>query len=250
MDDDPRDAQAQLEGFGEATAGYGNVVPRKDWEGHRTRLRERFDAGGSGAMPDYELLELLLYRFVPRRDTKPIAKRLIARFGTLYKLLGATQSELREVEGIGPMCAQDLKIVQAIIERALRRQLDEAPLLGSWSAVIDYCMATLAHNDVEQFRAFFLDKRNHLIADETLHTGTVDHTPVYPREVVRRALHHNATALIIVHNHPSGDPTPSRADIEMTTTLMDIAKGMNIVVHDHIIVGRSGHASFKGLKLI
>ena len=233
-----------------AAAGDAGPKPSKHHEGHRDRLRERFAESGSGALADYELLELILFRTIPRRDVKPIAKALMARFGALSEVLNAPVLRLAEVAGMGTATALDLKIVAAVNERALRGALKQREILSSWSSVLDYCKAAMAHETREQFRILFLDKKNTLIADEVQQTGTVDHTPVYPREVVRRALELSATAVILVHNHPSGDPTPSRADIEMTKTIIDTAGPLGIAVHDHIIVGRSGHASLKGLRLI
>ncbi|WP_246191251.1 RadC family protein [Aureimonas leprariae] len=231
-----------------------SVRPAKPIEaehaGHRDRLRERFAEAGAGALADYELLELLLFRLIPRRDTKPIAKALLARFGSLSEVVNAPVARLAEVPGMGESSALDLRIVAAVNERAMRSAIRSREVLSSWSAVIDYCTAAMAHQTREEFRILFLDRKNGLIADEVQQVGTVDHTPVYPREVVRRALELAATAIILVHNHPSGDPTPSRADIEMTKTIAETAKPLGISIHDHVIVGRSGHVSLKGLRLI
>jgi DNA repair protein RadC len=218
--------------------------------GHRERLRNRFRDGGETALADYEILELLLFRLIPRRDTKPIAKALIARFGTLGGVIGAPAALLQEVKGIGENVALDLKLIANVAQRMLKSELREKQVLSSWSSVIDYCHAAMAYETTEQFRILFLDKRNVLIADEIQGRGTIDHTPVYPREVVKRALELSATAVILVHNHPSGDPTPSRADIDMTRTIVDTAKPLGITVHDHIIIGKDGHASLRGLRLI
>ncbi|MGY2050503.1 RadC family protein [Methylobacterium sp. JK268] len=218
------------------------------YHGHRDRLRARFASGDT--LPDYEFLELVLFRSIPRRDVKPIAKALIARFGSFAEVISAPAERLLEVDGIGASVVQDLKILEAAGRRLARGAVADRPLLSSWSAVIDYCRAAMAFAPREEFRILFLDKRNRLIADEVQGRGTVDHTPVYPREVVRRALEVSATALILVHNHPSGDPSPSQADIKMTRDIVAAAGPLGIVVHDHIIVGRDGHASFKGLKLI
>jgi DNA repair protein RadC len=218
--------------------------------GHRERLRRRFAEGGEAALPDYELLELLLFRSIPQRDVKPLAKQLIQHFGSFAEVVGAPLSRLREVKGVGESVALDLKIVEAALKRTMKGQVAKKPVLSSWSSVIDYCRLAMAFAEREQFRILFLDRKNALIADEVQQTGTVDHTPVYPREVMRRALELSATALILVHNHPSGDPTPSGADMRMTRELVDIAKPLGIAIHDHIIVGRDGHASFKGLGLI
>ena len=226
------------------------LAEAKGQQGHRERLRARFIATGDKSLPDYELLELLLMRSVPRRDVKPLAKKLIARFGSFAEVLGARHERLQEVEGIGEAIATDLKIVEASMRRYAKGAIKNRPLLESWQQVIDYCRTALAFADREEFHILFLDKRNFLIADETQSIGTVDHTPVYPREVVRRSLELSATALILVHNHPSGDPNPSLADVKMTLDLIEIAKPLGIIIHDHIIVGRNGHASLRGLKLI
>jgi DNA repair protein RadC len=218
--------------------------------GHRDRLRERFAASPPNALADYELLELLLFRLIPRSDTKPVAKALLARFGTFAEVLGAPVNLLQEVKGVGAAVALDLKIVSAAALRMAQGDIRKRELLSSWTQVIDYCRAAMAFEEREQFRILFLDKKNGLIADEVQQTGTVDHTPVYPREVIKRALELSSTAVILVHNHPSGDPTPSRADIEMTKTIISTAKPLGISVHDHIIIGKAGYASMKGLLLI
>jgi DNA repair protein RadC len=220
------------------------------YHGHRERLRERFLDGGPDAVTEYELLELVLFRAIPRRDVKPLAKALIAKFGSFAEVVSAERPRLREIEGLGEAAITEIKIVQAAASRFARGEVKKRTPLSSWSAVLDYCRTTMAFADKEQFRVLFLDKRNQVIADEVQQTGTVDHTPVYPREVIKRALELSATAVILVHNHPSGDPTPSRADIQMTQAIIDIAKPLGISVHDHIIVGKDGHASLKGLKLI
>lgn len=220
------------------------------YAGHRDRLRARFAEGGDRGMPDYELLELVLFRAMPRRDVKPVAKALVARFGSFAEVIGADVGRLQEIDGVGLSVALDIKIVEAAARRLAKGAVRERPVLGSWSDVIGYCRTAMAFADREEFRILFLDKRNCLIADEVQGSGTVDHTPVYPREVVRRALELSATAIILVHNHPSGDPTPSSADIRMTQEIVNISTPMGIAVHDHIIVGRQGHASFRGLRLI
>ncbi len=240
----PRALKAQPEPFENAAAADAH------YHGHRDRLRARFRDSGDTALADYEILELLLFRLIPRRDTKPIAKALLQRFGSLADVFGAEAALLQEVKGVGEAVALDLKLTAAVAHRMLKSQLRGRQVLASWSSVIDYCHAAMAYEAREQFRILFLDKRNALIADEVQGRGTVDHTPVYPREVVKRALELSATALILVHNHPSGDPTPSRADIDMTKMIIDTAKPLGITVHDHIIIGRDGHASLKGLRLI
>jgi DNA repair protein RadC len=231
-----------------APAGLSEAGPH--YFGHRARLRKRFRDAGADALTDYELLELVLFRALPRRDVKPLAKELIAKFGSFAEVIAAPTSRLKEVKGLGDSAITDLKIIQAAANQLARGQVKKRPVLSSWSAVLDYCRTAMAFAEKESFRVLFLDKRNQLIADELQQTGTVDHTPVYPREVVKRALELSATAIILVHNHPSGDPTPSRADIQMTQSIVEIARPLGISVHDHLIVGKEGHASFKGLRLI
>jgi DNA repair protein RadC len=218
--------------------------------GHRGRLRERFLDGHLDAMPDYELMELVLFAAIPRRDVKPLAKHLIAQFGSFAEVIAAPHARLREVPGIGDAVATQLKIIQAAALRLAKTELLNKPALSSWAALVDYCTAAMARSPHEEFRILFLDRKNVLIADEVQARGTIDHTPVYPREIVKRALELGASAIILVHNHPSGDPTPSRADIDMTREVAAAAKALNIAVHDHLVVGRSGHASFKSLGLI
>ncbi len=230
-----------------AAAAGGEKSPHA---GHRKRLRERFRESGEAAFADYELLELLLFRSLHQGDTKHIAKALLARFGSLPQVLGAPTALLKEVKGVKDEVALDLKIVAAVSRRMLRAEVMNREVLSSWNQVLDYCQAAMAFEEREQFRILFLDRKNVLIADEVQQTGTVDHTPVYPREVIRRALELSSTAIILVHNHPSGDPSPSRADIEMTRTIVETAKPLGISVHDHIIIGRKGVASMKGLRLI
>lgn len=230
--------------------GSDSAKPPPHFHGHRERLKDRFREIGGEALRDYELLELILFQAVPRRDTKPLAKALLDRFGSFSGVLAAPEPLLLEVPGIGESVARHLKLTLAAAQRFARDGVKGRPLLTSWQAVVDYCTAAMAYEDREQFRILFLDKRNALIADEKQQVGTVDHTPVYPREVVKRALELSATALILAHNHPSGDPTPSQADITMTRQIVDISRPLGIVVHDHIIVGRNGHSSFRALKLI
>jgi DNA repair protein RadC len=226
----------------------GSEVPH--YVGHRDRLKDRFRDTGADALPDYELLELILFQVIRRADTKPLAKALLTRFGSFSEVLAAPEARLREVSGVGEAVAHHLKVTHAAARRFARDPVRKRPLLDSWTAVIDYCRAAMAYEPIEQFRILFLDKKNMLIADEVQQSGTVDHTPVYPREVVKRALELSATAIILVHNHPSGDPTPSRADIEMTRQVVETATPLGIAIHDHIIIGKDGHASLKGLKLM
>ncbi len=227
------------------------IAPEKPhYLGHRERLRERFHSSGHNALPDYELLELLLFRSIPRADTKAMAKALLARFGSFAEVLGAPEHLLREVKGIGKEAAFDIKVVAASASRMTHGRISRRAVLATWQQVLDYCRAAMAFEPRENFRILFLDKKNHLIADEVQQTGSVDHTPAYPREVMRRALELSATAIILVHNHPSGDPNPSRADIEMTKTIADTGRPLGVTVLDHIIVGRNGHVTLKGMQLL
>jgi DNA repair protein RadC len=218
--------------------------------GHRERLRERFVAGGADALPDYEMLELVLFSAIPRRDVKPLAKHLLARFGSFAEVIAAPRERLLEIDSIGDGVVTQLKIIEAAALRLSKTKLIGKPALSSWSALLDYCKAAMARAEREEFRVLFLDRKNILIADEVQGTGTIDHTPVYPREIIKRALELGASSLILAHNHPSGDPTPSRADIEMTRDIAAAAKPLGIAVHDHLVIGRSGHASFKSLGLL
>ncbi len=218
--------------------------------GHRERLRERFAKGGADAMPDYELLEMVLFRAIPRRDTKDLAKRLIARFGSFADVISAPPERLKEVNGTGDAVVAELKLIRAAALRLMKSEVMEKPALSSWQQVLSYLRAAQGYEKREIFRILFLDKKNRLISDEVQGHGTVDHTPVYVREVVKRALELSASAIVLVHNHPSGDTTPSRADIDMTKLIVEAARPLGVVVHDHIIVGRDGHTSFRGLKLI
>jgi DNA repair protein RadC len=220
------------------------------YHGHRERLRQRFYGAGPDALSDYELLEMALFPALPRRDTKPLAKALLKKFGSFAEVIHASETRLREVDGIGDASITQLKLMAAAASRVAKGEIRRSIALSSWNEVINYCRTGMAFADKEQFRILFLDKRNQLISDEVQQTGTVDHTPVYPREVIKRALELSATALILVHNHPSGDPTPSQADIQMTKAIVDIANPLGISVHDHIIVGKNGHTSLKGMRLM
>jgi DNA repair protein RadC len=222
-----------------------------DYIGHRKRLRERFLAGGPEALADYELLELVLFGANPRADVKPLAKRLLAAFdGDFAEVIAADPERLKRIEGLGDVALVTLKAIHAAAVRLSRTKLKAKPVIGAWAQLLDYCQAQMAREPIEQFRVLFLDRKNVLIADERQNRGTVDHTPVYPREVVKRALELNASALIVVHNHPSGDPTPSQADIAMTREIQRAAAAIGIVLHDHLVIGRAGHASFKNLGLL
>lgn len=217
---------------------------------HRKRLRDRFLNGGADAMPDYELLEMVLFRANARADMKPLARCLLDTFGDFNRVLAAPADRLQAVPGVGAAVITELKLIEAAAQRLARARILHHPVLGSWDAVIDYCHTAMAHRDTEQFRVLFLDRQNMLIADEAQARGTVDHVPVYPREVVKRALELNASALILVHNHPSGNPTPSESDITMTHAVDAAARALNVTIHDHIIVGRSREFSFRSEGLL
>jgi DNA repair protein RadC len=218
--------------------------------GHRERLRARFLAAGADAMPDYEILELVLTTILPRQDVKPLAKGLIATFGSFADAIAAPIEKLTEIDGVKEKTAIQLKVIEAAALRLSKTRLINRPVLSSWNALLDYCASAMARAEREEFRVLFLDRKNVLIADEIQSQGTIDHTPVYPREIMRRALELSASAMILVHNHPSGDPTPSRADIDMTREIVEAAKSLRITVHDHLVVGRGGTASFKALGLL
>jgi len=212
---------------------------------HRKRLRTRFLDGGAQAMPDYEMLELVLFRAIPRKDVKPLARKLLDTFGDFNGVLSASTHQLNQVCGVGDAVICELKIVEAAAHRLARSRIIQRQVISSWASVIDYCHTTMAHRETEQFRIFFLDRKNVLIADEEQARGTVDHVPVYPREVVKRALQLNASAIILIHNHPSGDPTPSQEDISMTTKVQNACDALGVTLHDHIIVGKSCELSFR-----
>lgn len=217
---------------------------------HRKRLRERFIIGGADAVPDYELLELVLFRAIPRQDVKPLARMLIETFGDFNGVLSATQAQLLDVEGVGASVAVELKIVEAAAHRLSRAKVIGKHVLSSWQALLEYCQTTLAHKKSEEFHVLFLDRKNYLIQDDCLGRGTVDHVPVYPREIVKRALELDASALILIHNHPSGDPTPSQQDIAMTERIVSAADAVGIAVHDHLVIGKSSEVSFRSEGLI
>lgn len=217
---------------------------------HRWRLRQRFLAAGTASLADYEMLELVLFRAIPRRDVKPLAKQLLARFGDFNGVISAPVARLRDVPGIGESVICELKVVEAAAHRLARARVINRPAISSWAALMDYCKASMAHRDTEQFRILFLDRKNVLIADEEQARGTVDHVPVYPREVVKRALELNASAIILVHNHPSGDPTPSQADIDMTRQIEMAARAVGVTIHDHVVVGKERDVSFRAQALL
>ncbi|WP_291728398.1 DNA repair protein RadC [Leisingera sp. F5] len=217
---------------------------------HRTRLRDRFMAGGAAAMPDYELLELVLFRSIPRRDVKPLARQLLDNFGDFNRVVTASPERLAQVRGIGDAVITDLKVLEAAAHRMARARVMQRQVISSWDALLDYCHTTMAHRETEQFRILFLDRKNVLIADEEQARGTVDHVPVYPREVAKRALEINASALILVHNHPSGDPTPSDSDLSMTDQILAALTALGITLHDHLIIGKSTELSFRARGLL
>lgn len=217
---------------------------------HRSRLRARFRDGGAQAMPDYELLELVLFRAIPRQDVKPLAHALISRFGDFNRVITAPPQRLADVHGVGEAVITELKIVEAAAYRLARARVLNRNAISSWDALLDYCHTTMAHGEIEQFRVLYLDRKNVLIADEAQASGTVDHVPVYPREVAKRALELNASAIILVHNHPSGDPTPSAADVDMTKQVERACSALDLTLHDHIIIGRSREVSFRAEGLL
>ncbi len=220
------------------------------YHGHRDRLRQRFLEAGPGALADHEMLELLLFQAIPRRDTKPVANALLDRFGSYAAVLRADVAALQDISGIGQSGAVMLRAVADAAERLARQELSQKPVLSSWDRLLDYLTISLSHRETERFHILFLDVKNRLIRDEEQQRGTVNHTPVYPREVVRRALELGASAIILVHNHPSGSPDPSKADIEMTRTIQDACAKLGITVHDHVIVARGGTFSFRSQGLI
>jgi DNA repair protein RadC len=234
--------------FGDEDEATGAPVPDRlpsYIKDHRQRLRARFTEGGAKAMPDYELLELVLFRALPRQDVKPLARLLLDTFGDFNRVITAEPARLSAVKGVGEAVVVELKVIEAAAQRMARAKVMNRPVLSSWDALIDYCHTAMAHRATEQFRILFLDRKNVLIADEEQAKGTVDHVPVYPREVVKRALELNASALILVHNHPSGDPTPSDADVSMTIQIKDAAQVLGLTLHDHLIIGKSRELSFR-----
>ena len=212
---------------------------------HRQRLRARFMQGGAAAIPDYELLELVLFRAIPRRDVKPLARALMDRFGDFNRVITAPEPRLRDISGVGDAVIVELKVIEAAAHRMARSRVMRQNVLSGWDALLDYCHTTMAHRETEQFRVIYLDRKNVVIGDEEQGKGTVDHVPVYPREVAKRALELNASALILVHNHPSGDPTPSQADIDMTQQIFAACSALGLTLHDHLIIGKSRELSFR-----
>lgn len=230
---------------GPVGSGRGTGRPPSYLADHRARLRARFMEGGADAIPDYEMLELVLFRAIPRQDVKPLARRLLEYFGDFNRVLTASPSRLTQVPGVGPAVVHELKIVEAAAVRLSRSRVMHRPVLGSWDALLDYCHTSMAHAEIEHFHVLYLDRKNLLIADEKQARGTVDHVPVYPREIVRRALELSSSALILVHNHPSGDPTPSEADITMTLQIQSACNTLGITLHDHLIIGKSKEVSLR-----
>jgi DNA repair protein RadC len=227
------------------------VAPEKPhYHGHRERLRERFDTAGAEALADYEVLELWLFRSIPRQDTKALAKTLIAEFGDLAGVIAAPTVRLAKIKGVGPALAHDLKVAHALMQRAQRAEVKQRTVVSSWSQLVAYCRTAMAHEPREQFRVLFLDVKNQLIADEVMNQGTIDHAPVYPREIARRAMELSAASIILLHNHPSGDPGPSAQDIDVTRQIVSAATTLGVRVHDHLVIGRNGVASFKNLGLL
>lgn len=256
MSDSSRFEEQMLPLFGAAEAGARPAIPVPQGrlpsyiKDHRSRLRERFMTGGAAAVPDYELLELILFRSIPRQDVKPLARRLLDRFGDFNRVVSASPERLGQVQGIGQAVICDLKILEAAAQRMARARVMQRQVISGWDALLDYCHTAMAHRETEQFRVLYLDRKNSLIADEEQARGTVDHVPVYPREVAKRALEHNASALILVHNHPSGDPTPSQADIAMTRKVETALSALGITLHDHLIIGASAELSFRAEGLL
>ena len=250
---DPDSDDVTLPLFAEMAGPFQHSEPHKIpsyLKDHRKRLRERFIRGGADAMPDYELLELVLFRAIPRRDVKPLARDLLERFTDFNGVISAPVDQLQIVKGVGQTVIQELKIVEAAAHRLAKSKVIGRSAISSWDALLEYCQTTMSHRQTEEFRVFYLDRKNILISDELLGQGTVDHVPVYPREIVKRALHLNASALILVHNHPSGDPTPSQQDIAMTKHIQAAADALGISVHDHLVIGKSREISFQSEGLL
>ncbi len=222
----------------------------KHYHGHRGRLRERLLNSRKGSLPDYEILEILLFVAKPRGDVKPLAKELIAEFGSLARVLTADRVSLEKVKGVNEAVVASLRTVQEAAERLLKEEVKEQPILQSWKALLDYCRASMAYNKTEQFRILFLNRKNMLIADDLQEAGTIDQTPAYPREIVKRALQLDASAVILIHNHPSGDATPSRADIALTKQIADALKVVSVSLHDHVIISTAEHYSFKSYGIL
>lgn len=239
---DPR-AETALPHTEEQPANHGGT-------GHRARLRQRLLDGGAEALADYEVLEYLLFAAFRQGDTKPLAKDLLKRFGSLAGVLNASPGALKQVKGMGDTSIGALKSVALAARRLARSEVRQQPVLGSWQALLDYLTIDMAHLTVERVRVLYLDTRNRLVLDDHVGDGSIDEAAIHPREVIRKALDIGASALILVHNHPSGDPSPSRADIQITQRIAEAGRLLGIVVHDHVIVGREGHTSFRAKGLI
>jgi DNA repair protein RadC len=246
----PADLPTSAAPFQPVSDGRPEPDRRPHYWGHRERLRQRFLAGGDSAMPEYELLELVLFNAIPRIDVKPLAKALLATFGDLNGVIAAPEPRLMAVPGVTPKVHLQLRVIEAIAHRMARARVMQREVISSWDALMRYCKTVMAYRDTERFRILFLDRKNVLIADEEQAKGTVDHVPVYPREVAKRALELNASALILVHNHPSGDPTPSEADIAMTEAIETACAAIGVALHDHVVIGRESDASFRALGLL
>ncbi len=242
--------EVPLPGFTGELDSKSACVKENFVKNHRKRLRQRFIRGGPIALNDYELLELVLFRAIPRRDVKPLAKRLLGRFGDFNRVISARPSLISEIHGAGDAVVQELKIVEAAAHRLAQAKILGAEVLAAWDTLLTYCSTTMAHRDTEQFRILFLDRKNVLIADEEQQKGTVDHVPVYPREVAKRALELNASAVILVHNHPSGNPDPSQSDIDMTMLVDKALAAISVTLHDHVIVGKERNFSFRSAGLL
>jgi DNA repair protein RadC len=226
------------------------MIKQQHYVGHRTRLKERLLASGRGELPDYEILELILCLALPRRDVKPLAKKLIEEFGSFAKAINATEHNLMALEGVGTSVVAAFRAVNEAAARLIKEEITTKPIIESWKSLLDYCRATMGHIKTEQFRIIYLDRKNMVIADELQEIGTVDHVAVYPREIMKKALHIDASAIILVHNHPSGNTNPSKADIAMTKQIMQIGSLMSISLHDHIIISNKSHYSFKSNGLL
>ena len=242
--------EAPLPGFGDGLKGHPDKVQKPHHDQHRARLRERFDRAGAVALADYELLELMLFRAIPRRDVKPLAKALLEEFGDFAHVISAPVARLKSVPGLGEAAAREFKVVEAAAHRLAQARVMGREALSNWAALMDYCKTAMSHRETEEFRILFLDRKNVLIADEPQATGTVDHVPVYPREVAKRALELNASAMILVHNHPSGDPTPSAADIDMTEQIERALAALNVTLIDHVVIGKGDTISFRAIGYI
>ncbi|WP_340109369.1 RadC family protein [Pikeienuella sp. HZG-20] len=237
---------------GEAARPSGGPPPgkRPHYWGHRERLRQRFLKSAGVGQPDYEILELILFNAISRIDVKPLAKQLLAEFGDLNGVISAPAPRLLRMEGVTEKVVIQFRLAEAVAARLARAKVIDRSVIASWAELMTYCKTVMAHREIEQFRVLFLDRKNVLIADEEQARGTVDHVPVYPREVAKRALEVNASAIILLHNHPSGDPTPSGVDVEMTERICAACEAVGVTVHDHVVIGKETDASFRELGLL